>query len=549
MSALPKENKAKIQRDYLEVFEYYGAHIKKDAQGKSVTFRVWAPHAKQVSVVGDFNGWDPQANQLSRVSENGDWEGEVKNAWVGSMYKYAIETAAGECILKADPYAFFSQTHMETASIVYDTSKLKWSDKRWRDFREKQDIYRSAVNIYEMNLGSWKMGENGPLSYRETANELVVYLKKGGYTHVELMPVMEHPYDGSWGYQVCGYFAPTARYGNPEDFAYFVNKCHQNGIGVILDWVPAHFPKDAHGLYEFDGQPLYEHEDPRVSEMGDWGTRKFDFSKPQVCEFLISNALFWFEKYHIDGLRVDAVSSMLYLDYGKGDGQWIPNREGGKENLDAIAFFRTLNQEVFRRYPYAMMIAEESTAWPMVTKPADIGGLGFNFKWNMGWMNDMLEYVQTDPIFRKGLHRNITFSFYYAFSENFILPISHDEVVHGKRSLIDKMPGEYDQKFAGVRVFLGYMMAHPGKKLTFMGSEFGQFKEWDYQSSLDWFLLEQYESHRQLLEYTRDLNEFYLKHSPLWEEDFSWKALSGLQMMTMNRISLPFAEKTGKEGN
>ena len=483
-------------------------------------FRVWAPHAVSVRVVGDFNGWNSNANYMANIG-NGVWEAYVVGAKCFDIYKYFIETSDGKIIEKADPFAAHTETSPSNGSKLF-TSSFKWSDKKFLDAHAKINPYESPMNIYEMHLGSWRRHQDGNvMDYKTIADDLAKYVKDMGYTHVEILPITEYPFDGSWGYQTLGLFAPTSRYGTPDDFRYFVNRLHEEGIAVILDWVISHFPKDSHGLIEFDGKRLYEYDDDLKFEHKEWGTRVFDYAKPEVKSFLISSANYWFKEFHIDGIRVDAVASMLYLDYGRKQGEWRPNIGGGNYNLEAIDFLKQLNEAVLTDNPGKVMIAEESTAFPMITKPPFMGGLGFNFKWNMGWMNDTLKYFSSDPYFRKDMHDKLTFSITYAFSENYVLPISHDEVVHGKCSLINKMPGYYSDKFALDKAFMGYMMTHPGKKLLFMGSEFAQFIEWNYKQELDWLLLS-YDAHKQFKDFVKDLNHYYLRHSELYEQDSTY---------------------------
>lgn len=540
--------------DFLEgknvrAFNYMGVHKSVFQGQEGMLCRVWAPNASAVSIIGDFNRWRDGHDGL-RLIGSGVWECFLPGVWHRfDAYKFCIETRDGDKLYKSDPYAFCFEAGAEKASKYYEIEGFPWSDKAWMHRQAAAPHYEQPVNIYEIHPGSWKRHhDERVLTYEELADELVPYLKEMGYTHVELMPVTEYPFEGSWGYQVTGYFAPTCRYGEPKQLMRFVDKCHKNGIGVIMDWVPAHFPRDAFGLAQFDGTPCYEYADPRKGEHREWGTLVFDYGRKEVISFLISSAVFWLEKYHMDGIRVDAVASMLYLDYNRKEGEWLPNRDGGRENLEAVAFLQKLNESVFSLFPNVMMIAEESTAWPLVSRPTYSGGLGFNYKWNMGWMNDMLRYLAFDPAERPSHHENLTFSFFYAFSENFILPISHDEVVHGKKSLLSKMPGEYQQKFAGVRAFLGYMMAHPGKKLIFMGTEFGQFIEWNYQHQLDWLLLD-YDQHRRLQKFFRDLNHFYLDTPALWQIDFSWEGFSWISHddTTQSVIAFRRIDRSGKE--
>ncbi|MBE6032003.1 MAG: 1,4-alpha-glucan branching protein GlgB [Clostridiales bacterium] len=508
-------------------YELLGAHPAEEDGKKGYVFRVWAPNARQVFLTGDFNSWSRDSLPMKRLNSQGVWTLFAEGVSRGERYKYRIQTHSGQVLEKADPYGFHMETRPGTASVTWSLDQYSWKDSLWMAERERVSPYSQPMNIYEVHLGSWRRYADGNFfDYGKLAEELPSYVKDMGYTHMELMPAMEYPFDGSWGYQVTGYYAASSRYGSPEGLMALVDACHQQGLGVILDWVPGHFPRDAHGLSFFDGTPCYEYGDPFKQSHEEWGTLLFDWGRNEVRSFLISNALFWLEKYHFDGLRVDAVASMLYLDYGRRAGSWRLNVRGGKENLEAVSFLQALNQAVFAAFPNALMIAEESTAWPLVTKPPYAGGLGFNFKWNMGWMNDTLDYMKTDPLFRKGKHHQMTFSSTYAFSENFILPLSHDEVVHRKASLLNKMPGRYEEKFAAYRTYLAYMMAHPGKKLTFMGAEFGQFSEWNYEKELDWNLLG-FESHEKLHRYVKALNHFYLENPPLWERDcipegFQW---------------------------
>ncbi len=499
-------------------YEFLGAHFTDNGGKKGVVFRVWAPNAKSVSVVGDFNDWDKSKNVMQRISDNGVYELFIPGLKQYDMYKYAITNRT--TVFKADPYAFHSQTPPESASKIYDLEGYDWKDQQF--IKNKSFSYDKPMNIYEVNLASWKKNDDGSYySYRQLKEHLVKYVVDMGYTHVEFMPISEYPFDGSWGYQVTGYYSISSRFGTPKDFMELVDEFHKYGISVILDWVPAHFPKDIFGLYMFDGTCCYENDFPTRKEHKTWGTHIFDWGKNEVQSFLVSNAIFLFEKFHIDGLRVDAVASMLYLDYDRNDGEWIPNENGGNYNLQAIAFLQKLNTAVFERFPYALMIAEESTAFPLVTKPVSMGGLGFNYKWNMGWMNDSLSYVTYDPYFRSGAHNKLTFSMCYAFTENYILPISHDEVVHGKKSLINKMYGNIETKFSSIRTFMLYMMAHPGKKLSFMGNEYGQFREWDYENGLEFFMLD-FVLHKKLKAFNKKLNFIYKEYAPLYQIEDSW---------------------------
>ena len=520
-------------------YDFLGGHICEINGVEGAVFRVWAPGAVAVSVVGDFNGWQTQANKMKRLS-GGIWDVFIPDVKEYDRYKFAVTDLYDNVRFKSDPYAFHTETPPANASKLFGINNYTWQDDDWINNRKKQNVYESPINIYEVQLSSWKRHSDGNfLSYVDSAFALAEYVKNMGYTHIELMPITEYPFEGSWGYQVTGYFAPTSRFGSPNDFKKFIDILHSYGIGIILDWVPAHFPKDDFGLYRFDGTPLYEYADPRKGEHKAWGTAVFDFGRLEVASFLISSALFWLKEYHIDGLRVDAVASMLYLDYGRQAGEWCPNGNGSNENSEAIWFLGELSKKVFGFDSSVMLIAEESTAWPMVTKPTYDGGLGFNFKWNMGWMNDMLKFMSIDPLGRKYNHNAITFSFFYAFSENFILPISHDEVVHGKGSMIEKMFGSYTEKFASLRTFYAYMMAHPGKKLNFMGQEFAQFLEWRYYEQLDWDIL-RFDAHKQMQMFSKNLNHFYLNEPAFWQQDFSWKGFSWISHDDNNHSIIAF---------
>ncbi len=514
---------------HARAYDKFGAHVVGRPGALGTEFAVWAPNAREVSVIGDFNGWNPRADPMSPRGETGVWERFVPGATTGSLYKYTITSRIDDYqVDKADPYAFSAEVTPKTASVVFDLNGYEWGDTDWMNLRRGPNAVTAPISIYEMHLGSWMRGEPNHrwLSYREIAPKLADYAAGMGYTHVELMPVNEHPFDGSWGYQSVGYFAPTSRFGNPHDFMFLIDTLHQRGLGVILDWVPAHFPNDEHGLTYFDGTHLYEHPDPRRGRQLEWNTSVFNFGRPGVVNFLTSNALFWLDKYHIDGLRVDAVASMLYHDYSRKAGEWLPNEYGGRENLEAITLLRRVNERVHTDFPGTMTFAEESTAWPMVSRPTNVGGLGFDYKWDLGWMHDTLDYMSHDPIERKDHHNRLTFRMLYAFTENFVLPLSHDEVVYGKRSLLGKMPGDDWQKFANLRLLFGYMFAQPGKKLMFMGDEFGQWNEWNHDTSLDWPLADK-PSHQGLQRWVRDLNTAYRAFPALHELDchpdgFTW---------------------------
>jgi 1,4-alpha-glucan branching enzyme len=533
-----------------KIYEKFGAHVRTIGDANGVYFAVWAPNAQRVSVVGDFDGWDGRVNPMRKLIGSGVWELFLPGIKQGAHYKFEIRTQTGALLLKSDPFAFFNQHGKSTASLVYDLERYIWNDGAWMESRRTRDWPKSPLSIYEVHLGSWsRKAEEGnrQLSYLELAETLLPYVLEMGYTHIELLPIAEHPFEGSWGYQVTNYYAPTSRFGAPDEFRHFVDKCHQAGIGVIMDWVPAHFPKDAYALAEFDGTDLYEHMDPRQGEHQDWGTLIFNFGRNEVRNFLIGNALFWLDKYHIDGLRVDAVASMLYLDYSRKPGQWIPNVYGGRENLDAIYFLRRFNEVCYERFPGIMTIAEESTAWPGVSRPTYLGGLGFGFKWNMGWMHDFLQYMSLDPIFRRYHHGNITFSLLYAFHENFVLVLSHDEVVYGKRSLLSKMPGDEWQKFANLRMFLAWMYGHPGKKLVFMGGEFGQRNEWNHDTSLDWQLvnLPRHDGLRRLVQH---LNYIYKSEPALWQLDDTYEGFDWIDLHDADNSVVSFLRKS-REGD
>ena len=534
--------------NHYRIYDKLGAHYREIDGVGGIEFAVWAPNARSVSVIGSFNGWDRRRHAMRVLGSSGVWEIFIPGVDDGALYKFEIKTQIGHIAVKADPFSFAMEERPRTASVVHVSREFDWSDRDWMKLRRESAPLDGPMSIYEVHIGSWKNvdgEEERPLNYRELADTLVSYVKENGYTHVEFLPIMEHPFDGSWGYQVTGYFAPTSRYGSHEDFMFLINCFHEEGIGVLLDWVPAHFPKDQHALGYFDGSHLFEHADPRKGEHMDWGTLIFNYGRNEVRNFLIANALYWIDRFHIDGLRIDAVASMLYLDYSRNEGEWVPNEFGGRENLEAINFLRQLNWAIHSYYPGVMVMAEESTSFTGVTHPVDSDGLGFDLKWNMGWMNDTLEYFEKDPLFRKHHHNNLTFSMLYAFSEKFLLPISHDEVVHGKNALITKMPGDYWQKFANMRLFFGYKYGHPGKKLLIMGQEFGQWNEWNHDSELDWNLLE-FDAHRQLLTWVRDLNMLYRQEKALFQDDFSWEGFQWIEIEDADRSLLSF-ERIAKD--
>ena len=533
-------------------YEKLGAHVRQTDGVSGVHFAVWAPNARRVSVVGNFNHWDGRTNPMRNCGPSGVWEIFLPGLGEGELYKFEIISRSGALLEpKSDPYGFCAELRPKTSSVVYDIDRYTWKDAEWIATRAKREWLRAPISIYEVHLGSWRLdGADGKqwLTYRELAETLVPYAKAMGFTHLELMPIMEHPFDGSWGYQTVGYFSATSRYGKPDDFKYFVDRCHAAGLGVILDWTPAHFPRDTHGLAEFDGTHLYEHADPRRGTQPDWGTLVFNYGRNEVQNFLVSNALFWLDKYHIDGLRVDAVASMLYLDYSRKAGEWLPNQFGGRENLEAIAFIKKMNEMVHERFPGTLTIAEESTAWPAVSRPTYVGGLGFDLKWNMGWMNDTLKYFAQDAIYRKFHHNQLTFSMMYAFTENFVLPLSHDEVVHGKKSLLSKMPGDDWQQFANLRLLFGYMMAHPGKKLLFMGGELAERHEWAETRSLEW-TLEKSALHRGVQRLVADLNRIYASEAALHQVDFDWQGFEWLEVHDVDTSVISFMRKASDSGD
>jgi len=537
--------------NHFRLYEKLGAHVVEHDDTTGVCFAVWAPNAERVSVIGEFNQWNGLRHPMRSRGSSGLWELFIPGLAHGELYRYEIKTRyQGYMAVKTDPYGFAAEQRPKTASVVWDLRRYQWNDQQWMGSRRERNHLEAPIAVYEVHLGSWKR-ESDPeyghrwLTYRELANQLVPYAVEMGYTHLEILPITEYPFDGSWGYQSTGYYAPTSRYGTPDDFRYFVDRAHQAGLGVILDWVPAHFPKDGHSLSFFDGTHLYEHADARLGEHQDWGTLIYNYGRNEVRAFLLSGALFWLDKYHIDGLRVDAVASMIYLDYSREPGQWIPNQFGGRENLEAVAFLKRFNEVVHLEYPDTLTFAEESTSWPMVSRPVYLGGLGFDLKWNMGWMHDMLEYANKDPVHRRYHHHNLTFSLLYAFTENFILPFSHDEVVHGKGAMLSKMPGDYWQRFANLRALYAYMYAHPGKKLLFMGNEIGQWNEWNYDSQLDWTLLE-FDSHRQLQQYVAALNRLYTAESALHQVDFTWEGFQWIDFHDVDNSIITFLRR-GKD--
>ncbi|WP_416175695.1 1,4-alpha-glucan branching protein GlgB [Clostridium sp.] len=531
------------------LYKFMGSHFREENRKKGVRFTVWAPKAKRIRVIGDFNNWKSQPQyELKKTAEGSIWTGFIVGINTEVLYKYEIVCSDGKIVLKSDPYARYSEKRPGNASVVIHDKIFKWQDRRWMTRREKSNVYSRPMNIYEVHLGSWKKKPNGDfMNYREIAKCLVKYIKKMKYNYIELMPIMEHPLDQSWGYQVTGYYSVTSRYGSVEDFKYFIDLFHRNDIGVILDWVPGHFCKDEHGLYKFDGTCLYEYEDEKQAENKGWGAENFDLGKSEVRSFLISNAVFWFKEFHVDGLRVDAVANTLYLDYDRGPGEWTPSENGDNKNTKAVEFYRQLNKVIFNLFKGVIMAAEESTAWPLVSRPVYLGGLGFNFKWNMGWMNDVLKFISLPPEGKKYNHNLITFSMMYNYSENFILPISHDEIVHGKKSLVDKMWGDYWNKFAGLRVFITYMYTHPGKKLIFMGTEFGQFAEWNDSKGLEWDLIDKFPMHKNIFHFYKSINDFYIKHSALWKFDYEPSGFQWIDVNNSNQSIIVFIRNSNNK--